>query len=166
MNIMKDIPYIYVDGWKSKLSFSSAHIIPEYAKCGRLHGHTYVVHTKIYGTPDEKGIIIDFSLVKQLLMDIVNKLDHRILIPEQSSALSVKHEKEHIELSSFGKQYIFPLSDCILLPIESTSAENLSKYILDIMYEKLKQNENIYKIEIGVDEGYGQGARMIKTFDR
>ena len=59
--------YITVDGWKLNIRFSSAHIIPEYEKCGRLHGHTYAIHTKIFGEIDDKGIILDFKLIKEKL---------------------------------------------------------------------------------------------------
>ena len=77
--------FISIDGWRSNIRFSSAHIIHEYDKCGRLHGHTYAVHTKVVGKPDNKGIIVDFSLLKNALRDITSKLDHAILIPEKSN---------------------------------------------------------------------------------
>ena len=48
--------YITIDGWNAKIRFSSAHVIPEYEKCGRLHGHTYEVHAKVFGKTDEKGL--------------------------------------------------------------------------------------------------------------
>ena len=67
--------YISIDGWKANIRFSSAHVIPEYEKCGRLHGHTYAVHVKIYGETDEKGIIIDFSITTfggRLLVDMAH----------------------------------------------------------------------------------------------
>ncbi|RLF38168.1 MAG: 6-pyruvoyl tetrahydropterin synthase family protein, partial [Thermoplasmata archaeon] len=54
------IGYIRIDGWKAGIKFSAAHIIPEYEKCGRLHGHSYAIHAKVYGNPNEKGIIMDF----------------------------------------------------------------------------------------------------------
>ena len=76
--------YISIDGWKANIRFSSAHVIPEYEKCGRLHGHTYAVHIKITGDTDENGIIIDFSFLKNLTKEIINELDHRILIPSNS----------------------------------------------------------------------------------
>jgi len=154
--------YIYIDGWKSNIRFSSAHIIPEYEKCGRLHGHTYAVHLKISGKPDEKGIIMDFSYVKDKLRDIVNKLDHMILIPENSNAVNIKKEGNNININSFGKKYIFPKEDCIFLPINSTSAENLSKYLLEKLIKEVSFSKNIESVEVGVDEGFGQGARIIK----
>ncbi|HHH77810.1 MAG TPA: 6-pyruvoyl tetrahydropterin synthase family protein, partial [Thermoplasmatales archaeon] len=32
---------VKVDGWRSHIVFSSAHFIPDYERCGRLHGHSY-----------------------------------------------------------------------------------------------------------------------------
>lgn len=152
--------YIYIDGWKANLRFSSAHIIPEYEKCGRLHGHTYAIHAKIVGSPDENGIIIDFSLLKKKLRYIVHYLDHKILIPANHPNVLVKKTTKTIQLTSLGKSYQFPTSDCLLLPIKSTSAEHLSLYILEEIVKEFKHLDNITEIEVGVDEGFGQGARV------
>jgi 6-pyruvoyltetrahydropterin/6-carboxytetrahydropterin synthase len=158
--------YIEIDGWKSNIRFSSAHIIPEYEKCGRLHGHTYAVHVKMSGEPDNKGIIIDFSILKNILKKITGELDHRILIPEKSNAIKIEKDKKSVKINSLDNEYIFPLNDCIFLPINSTSAENLASHILNILLKKLSLPENVDGIEIGVDEGYGQGARISKIFKK
>jgi 6-pyruvoyltetrahydropterin/6-carboxytetrahydropterin synthase len=157
--------YISIDGWRSNIGFSSAHIIPEYEKCGRLHGHTYAVHAKISGKPDKKGIIMDFSLLKNVLREIVSELDHKILIPEKNNVVKIEKEKNNVKVSSHGKEYSFPLNDCIFLPINSTSAENLASYILEKMLKMMSIPNNVECIEIGVDEGYGQGARITKIFN-
>jgi len=154
--------YIVIDGWKSNIRFSSAHIIPEYEKCGRLHGHTYAANIKIVGKPDDKGIIIDFSVVKEALKKIVNELDHKILIPEKNNIAKIEKQKNKVKIDSMGKEYVFPISDCIFLPIISTSAENLANYILDRITDKVSFPKSIEAIEIGVDEGFGQGARISK----
>ena len=154
--------YIAVNGWNAYVRFSSAHIIPEYEKCGRLHGHTYAIQCKIFGIPDEKGIIADFSVIKQLLRNIANSLDHKILIPINSNVVNITEKNKEISVHSLGKNYVFPSSDCVLLPIPSTSAENLALYILDTFIDDFKPEKNINSIEIGVDEGYGQGARVQK----
>jgi len=156
--------YITIDGWKSNIRFSSAHIIPEYEKCGRLHGHTYAVHVKIDGNPDKKGIIMDFSLVKQTLRNIVNELDHKILIPEKSKVVIIEKDRKSVKINSLGKNYVFPLEDCVFLPISSTSAENLSKYLLEKFIQKISTPNTVEYIELGVDEGYGQGCRTSKKF--
>ena len=156
--------YIYIDGWKSNIRFSSAHIIPEYEKCGRLHGHTYAVHVKISGKYDKNGIIMDFSQLKDTLKQIVDELDHKILIPEKNITVKIEKNSKSVKISFLEKNYSFPLVDCIFLPIISTTAENLALYVLEKIQKKITIPKNIECIEIGVDEGYGQGARISKNF--
>jgi 6-pyruvoyltetrahydropterin/6-carboxytetrahydropterin synthase len=160
--------YIVIDGWKSNIRFSSAHIIPDYEKCGRLHGHTYAVHLKVVGELDDKGIIMDFSMLKDVVRKTISELDHKVLIPEKNSFIKIEREKNSIKLSlsSPEKKYVFPQSDCVLLPIDSTSAENLACYILDMLLKKLPLSKSITSIEVGVDEGFGQGARVSKKFSK
>jgi len=152
--------YIIIDGWQSNIRFSSAHIIPEYEKCGRLHGHTYAVHLKVFGEKDEKGIIIDFTIVKEILREIVNLLDHKVLIPEKNNVVEINKLDDSISIISGNKKYVFPKEDCVFLPIESTSAENLASYILGEFLERMSLSENVDIVEIGIDEGFGQGARI------
>jgi len=92
-------------------------------------------------------------------------LDHRILIPVKSGVISIEKENDSIKLNSLGKLYVFPMNDCVLLPISSTSAEKLAQYILETIVEKIPLSKQIESIEVGVDEGFGQGARMSKTFE-
>ena len=152
--------YIIIDGWQSNIRFSAAHIIPEYEKCGRLHGHTYAVHLKVFGEKDEKGIIIDFTIVKEILREIVNLLDHKVLIPEKNNVAEINKLDDSISIVSGNKKYVFPKEDCVFLPIESTSAENLASYILGEFLERMSLSGNVDIVEIGIDEGFGQGARI------
>ncbi len=145
---------IKIDGWKSNLTFSSAHFLPDYSKCSRLHGHTYAVHVIIEGN-EKKDILVDFREIKKNIKKIIEELDHKILIPTNGK-LKIKKDKE-IEIRYKDKRYIFPEEDCAMLPIYSSSAENLAMYILKRFLELIKKDE-IKFIEIGVDEGFGQGA--------
>jgi len=153
---------IVIDGWKAKIRFSAAHVIPEYEKCGRLHGHSYAIHARLHGSQDEKGIIIDFSIAKKILRTIANDLDHKVLIPNESTVVTTKQSNQSIELQSLGKTYVFPASDCVLLPISSSSAEHLAEYVLKRFLSELGSDHNLNQVEIGVDEGYGQGAWISK----
>lgn len=158
--------YITIDGWRSNIRFSCAHIIYEYEKCGRLHGHTYAIHAKITGKTDDKGIIIDFSQLKQVLRELANELDHHLLIPEKSTVSKIKKQNKSVEILALKKKFVIPTEDCVFLPIKSTSAENLAKYVLNELLERLEIPEEISSIEIGVDEGYGQGAKISKNLNK
>jgi len=157
---------VTIDGWRSNIRFSSAHIIHEYEKCGRLHGHTYAIHIKIVGETDEKGIIFDFSTIKEELRKIANKLDHFILIPEKSNIAKISKNKQYVEINALEKRYVLPIKDCFFLPIKSTSAENLAIYVLKEVLEKINFPKTIESIEIGIDEGYGQGAKIEKKLKK
>lgn len=154
--------YIQIDGWKANIRFSAAHIIPEYEKCGRLHGHSYAIHARLFGKKDEKGIIVDFSIVKNILKDIADRLDHFILIPGKNTSIEMKEDTDSISISFHQKSYVLPKQDCIILPIHSTSAENLAQFVLETLLDKIENVGHLSRIQIGVDEGYGQGAYVSK----
>ena len=60
---------------------------------------------------------------------------------------------------------MFPESDCVLLPISSSSAEHIAEYTLTTFVKTLPKDHTLTRIEIGVDEGYGQGAWISKQLD-
>jgi 6-pyruvoyltetrahydropterin/6-carboxytetrahydropterin synthase len=145
-----------INGWSSKITFSATHIIPGHQKCGRLHGHDYAINATIEGDIGPEGVIMDFISVKELLRGIAAELDHRVMIPAKDRGVEVTADKVLYHLA--GKEFSFPKSDCILLDIDVTSAETLANFVLGRVIEKVKFPQNVRRIEIGVDEGRGQGA--------
>jgi len=105
---------------------------------------------------------MDFRLIKNMLKNISEMLDHRMLIPSESPMVKILDDR--VEIVNKNKIYKFPREDCAILPIKSTSAENLAAYILDEIIKKIKEENlnNVEEVEIGLDEGFGQGARVRK----
>ncbi len=145
-----------INGWSSKITFSASHIIPGHEKCGRLHGHDYAINAKIEGDIGPNGVIMDFISVKEFLRGIASELDHRVMIPRKD--IRVEVAKDRVKYTLKDKEFVFPLGDCILLDIEVASAETLANFVLQRMLEKVRFPKNVRRIEIGVDEGRGQGA--------
>ena len=145
-----------INGWSSKITFSASHIIPGHEKCGRLHGHDYAINAKIEGDIGPNGVIMDFISVKEFLRGIASELDHRVMIPGKDRRVELMNDQVKYKLKD--KEFLFPRGDCILLDIEVASAETLSNFVLQRMLDKVKFPENVRRIEIGVDEGRGQGA--------
>jgi len=58
--------------------FSAAHFLSHYrGKCEKLHGHNYTVRLWVRGEKlDEGGMLIDFSLLKKILKEALESLDH------------------------------------------------------------------------------------------
>ncbi len=145
-----------INGWISKITFSATHIIPMHSKCGRLHGHDYAINAVIEGDIGNNGVIMDFISVKEFLRGIASELDHRVLIPRKDPGVRVTDD--YVTYRIGNKEARFPTCDCALLDIEVASAETLAEFVLARLMAKVKFPKNVSKIEIGVDEGRGQGA--------
>jgi 6-pyruvoyltetrahydropterin/6-carboxytetrahydropterin synthase len=164
LRIMK----IVIDGSKLGLKFSACHLIVGHDKCGRLHGHNYTVALEIDGeNTDARGLVVDFIECKAIIREIIEKLDHRVLIAEKSREIVTnKKDKgegkgEEVELKIRDKRYVFPVADVVFLPIKSLSAEDISTYLGEVLLLEFKKRR--YQIEsftVGVDEVAGQGARV------
>lgn len=148
---------IKVDGWRTHITFSSAHFIPEYAKCGRLHGHTYAIHMVVEGDVDARGIVMELSILKKVMRNIAHELDHRMLIPANGD-MKITESDGAVEVLLQDKRYLFPVEDCLHLPIGSSSVENLATYVLNRIKDEMAIPTNVTALHVGVDEGYGQGA--------
>lgn len=62
--------------------YDAAHYLPyvrKTHKCGRLHGHTYVLTVFIDGDLDEHGWVMDFAEVKEQVYPWLSRLDHHVL---------------------------------------------------------------------------------------
>ena len=64
-------------------TFEAAHHlpnVPEGHKCGRLHGHSFMVHLEITGEVDaHTGWVMDFAELKAAFKPVYNRLDHYYL---------------------------------------------------------------------------------------
>jgi len=58
--------------------FSAAHSIPGHEKCGRIHGHNFIVSVEVEGEL-KNGMIIDFFELKRILREILSKFDHSLI---------------------------------------------------------------------------------------
>lgn len=146
-----------VDGWDLNLRFSAAHFLPTHDKCQRLHGHDYSVSVEIEGN-ESKGFVVDFLLVEKILREILDRLDHRVLLPNQSERLEWHTSGNNTEISYNGFLVSIPTIFVCALPVDSTSSEELSDYLAGELLEKLKEEENVKSIQLCLYEGPGRGA--------
>lgn len=86
-------------------------------------------------------------------------MDHKLLVPENSKEIEFKNIDKYVEFSIKDKEYKIPREDCCLLPLPSTSAEALSEYFVEKLFQALsREGADIQAMEICVNEGIGQGA--------
>ncbi|WP_421077001.1 6-carboxytetrahydropterin synthase [Methanothermococcus sp. Ax23] len=162
-----------LNGIYAGLRFASAHIVFGHDTCGVIHGHSYYVDVKVCGAPSgEFGFVCDFKALKKIVKDICEKLDHKLLIPENHPNLKYNIVDNSINFTFCKgekiKEYKIPLEDVVLLPLTGTTAEELSKYFAELIKKELYSlnlDDSIDWIEATVNEGIGQGATYRVIFE-
>jgi 6-pyruvoyltetrahydropterin/6-carboxytetrahydropterin synthase len=143
---------------KERLVFSAAHFITfDGDVCEPLHGHNYHVAADIHGPLDENSYVVDFVAVRNALQDIVDELDHQVLLPTQHPKIHVTEQGGDggdVTATFADKKWSFPRGDCVLLPLPNTTAEMLARYIGQQLLECLVPPPA--ELQIAVDECDGQ----------
>ena len=98
---------------------------------------------------------MDFEVIKEKIKEIIDEIDHKVIIPKEGVEIK---EGDGVEIIHNNKRYVFPKEDCAILPIKTSSAESIASYILQEFLSKVNIKDNIDEVAIGIDEGYGQGA--------
>lgn len=119
-----------IDIAKEHLKFSAAHflIFPD-GSAERLHGHNYRVFCELEAALSEHGLVIDFSMIKPVIKELVDRLDEHWLVPGEHPVLTVREDGEHVEVGYQGREYRAPREDVIVLPVNNTSSENLATWL-------------------------------------
>ena len=146
----------------NRLKFAASHMATLGTELEPLHGHNYRVSFQVDGELTNEGWVIDFSILKQLVREQCDALDHRFLLQMLSKTIKIEHnlDDKSYTLSHSDKRYVFPEHDVLALAIENTTAEYLAELIGMNVITKLLELEltNINKIECVVEEAPGQSG--------
>ena len=146
---------------KDQTVFCAGHFITyDRHQCEPLHGHNYRAAAELEGALDDNFYVFDFTSLKRLLKDIVDQLDHRMLLPTRSDRIRVEEDGDHVVATYKEKRYVFPRSDVVLLPIPNTTAEMLAGWIAGRLREALGEAQvvGLTAIQVEVEESFGQRA--------
>lgn len=144
--------------------FSASHFLIGFDKCDRLHGHNYKVKIRLKyakGTIDE---IKDFRLINSILKEVLDKLNQRILLPENSEEMQISSEKnkQNLRVTLKDKYYSFPQEDVVILEdILQTTTENLAIYLHKALCREIcekSSNQNIHELIVVISETEGNKA--------
>ena len=115
---------------KDYLVFCSGHFITYLGdQCERLHGHNYRVAVEVEDDLDVNHYVFDFIALKDLTRAITNELDHRMLLPTQSTLILLEEDGRNWRVRYRDRHWSFPRDECVLLPVPNTTAELLADYI-------------------------------------
>jgi len=158
---MNNSPQYKVRVTKDHLVFSAAHFITFNGNiCERLHGHNWRVAAELTGPLDENGYVFDFIALRDQLQKTVDLLDHRVLLPTQHHKIKVSEENDEIQATFEKRRWVFPKEDCILLPVENTTAELIAHWIGQQLLTVIgsQASNQIEVVQIEVEENFGQWA--------
>ncbi len=148
---------IEVDGAHSGIRFSACHFIAGHEKCSRLHGHSYIVRLAVEGDIGPDGMVMDFVVLKRAMREMVDSLDHRVLLPGNSKEVEIAVD-EGTEVISQGRRYVFPTDDVVILDVEHTTAEEMAAMMLDALLAQVDVPGTVTAVHLGLDEERGQTA--------
>ena len=148
---------------KDYLVFASAHFITfKGHQCETLHGHNYLVGVAVEGAVEAETLfVLDFSVLKQITRKLVDRIDHKVLLPTLNPKLAFREDGDRIAVDYFGQPtYVFPKRDCALLPIPNSTAEMLAQYLGSQVREELVAGgyTHLTSLDLEVEENYGQSA--------
>ena len=134
-------------------------------ECESLHGHNYRAAAALEGTLDANAYVFDFTRLKRGLRAVVDRLDHKMLLPSESPLIRVERQDDHIQATYKGRRYVFPASDVVLLPIPNTTAEMLAQWIAGALRAELRDvlPPGLAALEVEVEESFGQRAFYRET---
>lgn len=127
-------------------TFDAAHQLPHHSsKCARLHGHTYKVEITLSGEvqsangSSSEGMVVDFDVVTQIYKRYIDAaVDHKFMIPGRNPAVKLQNTQNNRLLFTLGTSvYDLPAECVAVLPIENTTAEHISAWILQEMRRNL-----------------------------
>lgn len=147
---------------KDNLVFSAAHFITFNGNiCERLHGHNWRVKVEVAGPLDENGYVFDFIALRDETQKIVLELDHHMLLPTQHPRIHVTSDDREVMVHFGDRRWIFPMEDCVLLPIANTTAELMARWVAGRLRDVLHgiDGHHVETLRVDIEENFGQWAR-------
>ncbi|MEQ9406626.1 MAG: 6-pyruvoyl tetrahydropterin synthase family protein [Fuerstiella sp.] len=150
---------------KDSLVFSAAHFITFNGNvCERLHGHNWRLDVAVGGSLDENFYVFDFIALRDACQTIVLELDHRVLLPDRHSHITVRtiSDGREVEARFEDRRWVFPIEDCVLLPVANTTAELIADWISERLLNDLQLHDQtqVAALKVSVEENFGQWATV------
>ncbi|CAH0481093.1 unnamed protein product [Peronospora belbahrii] len=148
---------------KDYMKFNAAHFIAYKGFREKLHGHNYRLAVTIVGQVGLDGYVVDFGEIKKISRVICKDLNESFLVPMNSDALKISFDDTNVRIITEDMaEFSFPKSDCSLLPIVHSSAEELAIYISNQLVDAFTLvallERGVSKVEVSISEANQQFA--------
>ena len=116
-----------------RVEFDMGHRLPNYSgKCRYLHGHRYILLVSVTSEMlqqegSEEGMVLDFARMKKGIMEVVDHLDHRMMLYKDDPVV-IMYE-DGLEATPFDLTEELEKDGIYVVPFIPT-AENIAVMIL------------------------------------
>ena len=91
--------------------------------------------------------------------EIADTLDHKFILQLESRILKINESTTSWEINYLDKQYIFPKSDVVALPIDNSTAERIAEWFAEQLADSLSSRKGKFtKLTVGIEEMPGQAG--------
>ena len=147
---------------KDHLVFACGHFITFAGhQCERLHGHNYRAEVEIEAPLDPRDhYVFDFVALKERAKEITDEFDHHMLLAARNELLTLEEAAGRVRVTYLDREWVFPRGDCVLLPIENTTAELLAKHVAGRLADVLRERHGFVPevMRVEVEEAVGVSA--------
>lgn len=153
-----------IELFKEDMKFSAGHFTVFSAlERERLHGHNFRVRAHLTAEVNENGLTADYRIFKKKLRLLCEELDEYFLLPANSPYLRFEEKENKILVHHHKDEISFLKKDVKLLPIQNTTVEEFSFYLVSelIKDQDIIDKCKISEIEVKVGSGDGQIAGYV-----
>lgn len=146
---------------KEHLTFCCGHFISfDGHRCERLHGHNYRAAVEVEGPLTADWYVFDFVALKARAKEITDELDHHMLLATANPVITIAADEVRVRATYKDREWLFPRDDCVLLPIENTTAELIARTIAGRLRDALRDRHAFRPevLRVEVEEGPGVSA--------
>ncbi len=153
--------------YKEDIKFSIAHFtIFNARERENIHGHNFEVFFKIEFKKKHNGMFRNYREIKKKLREVCSEIDEFLIIAEKNKFIKIKKTKQKIIVSFNKEELVFLPRDVKFLPIENTTVEDFSEWILkEVIKDKKWINvDDVIFVEIEVSSFKGQSGTSKMIF--
>jgi len=139
-------------------------------------GESWIVDVLLDGSLNEQSMVLDFGIVKKQIKAIIDEsVDHKLLLPSQSNALSTNksnYNEDHIWVDFSSKVGFFALQSpsCAFAHIDATTVniDAVTKHLIDVISKQLPDNVEGLSLTLrpeNIDGAYYHYTHGLKLHD-
>eukprot|EP01035_Chromulina_nebulosa_P021443 gene21443-27776_t len=140
---------------KADFKFNCAHFIAHSGFREKLHGHNYRLSVKVIGGDDigYDGYLVDFGDIKKVARTLCSSINEYFICPMKSNDMVITVDDTQLCLTcEDGAKFSFPKTDCAMLPLYHSSAEELAHYFWCQIIKR-----------IGIQNLKGKGIKLVEV---